>query len=248
MSFLKASRHAFARGRPITALPSPSIRQTSLRTLMATPTMADSPQRHFKNPAIFICDMQEKFRKAIWQFDKVVLTAQKVLRVAQILDIPIIATTQNASKLGGTIAELQPLIASARASTSEDKTGFSMLRAASVSAQFPPVLDVAGRRQVAIVGIEAHICVAQTALDLQARGHRVYVLVDGVSSCNAPEIDVALARLRAAGVHVTTSEAWLYECMGDAGIPEFREVAGLVKETGRDTRDVLAALVGRGGG
>lgn len=74
--------------------------------------------------------------------------------------------------------------------------------------------------QVAIVGIETHICVTQTALDLLSEGHRVYVLMDGVSSCNAGERAVALERLRAEGAIVTSSEGWLYECMGDAGIPE----------------------------
>jgi nicotinamidase-related amidase len=71
--------------------------------------------------------------------------------------------------------------------------------------------------QVAIVGIETHICVTQTALDLLAEGHKVYVLADGVSSCHEGERGVALERLRSEGAVVTTSEGWLYECMGDAG-------------------------------
>ena len=74
--------------------------------------------------------------------------------------------------------------------------------------------------EVAIVGIESHICVTQTALEFLANGHKVYVLADGVSSCNPQEVPVALARLRAAGAVVTTSESFLYECMGDASIPE----------------------------
>ena len=74
--------------------------------------------------------------------------------------------------------------------------------------------------QVAIVGIETHICVTQTALDLLAEGHRVYVLADGVSSCHEGERGVALDRLRTEGAIVTSSESWLYECMGDASIGE----------------------------
>lgn len=70
------------------------------------------------------------------------------------------------------------------------------------------------------MGIESHICVTQTTLDLLANGHKVYILADGVSSCNPQEIPIALARLRAAGAVVTTSESFLYECMGDASIPE----------------------------
>jgi len=92
------------------------------------------------------------------------------------------------------------------------------------------------------VGIETHICVTQTALDLLSEGHRVYVLVDGVSSCNAGERTVALERLRAEGAIVTTSESFLYECMGDAGIPEFKTIAGLVKETKESTKDAVQTL------
>lgn len=96
---------------------------------------------------------------------------------------------------------------------------------------------------VAIVGIESHICVTQTALDLLAAGHRVYVVADGVSSCNPEEIPLALARLRAEGAVVTSSESWMYEVMGDARIPEFKDVVKIVKDTGADTKAALGALM-----
>lgn len=92
------------------------------------------------------------------------------------------------------------------------------------------------------MGIETHICVTQTALDLLAEGHTVYVLADGVSSCNQGEIAIALRRLVAEGAVVTTSEGWLYECMGDASIPDFKAIAALVKETKDNTRDAVQAL------
>ena len=75
--------------------------------------------------------------------------------------------------------------------------------------------------QIAIVGIETHICVTQTALDLLSEGHRVYVITDGVSSCHEGERGVALQRLRSEGAIVTSSESFIYECMGDASIPEY---------------------------
>ena len=70
----------------------------------------------------------------------------------------------------------------------------------------------------------------------------MYVLADGVSSCNKEEVRLALDRLRAEGVIVTTSESWLYECMGDAAIPEFREISRLVKEWKDETKANLQAL------
>lgn len=75
--------------------------------------------------------------------------------------------------------------------------------------------------QIAIVGIESHICVTQTALDLLAEGHKVYVLADGVSSCHEGEVNVALRRLAREGAVITTSEGWLYECMGDSNVAEY---------------------------
>jgi hypothetical protein len=79
-------------------------------------------------------------------------------------------------------------------------------------------------------------------LDLLAGGHKAYVLADGVSSCNKEEVKVALDRLRAEGVVVTTSEGWLYECMEDAGIAEFREISRLVRECKDETQNALRAL------
>ncbi|KAI1467001.1 Isochorismatase hydrolase [Daldinia caldariorum] len=213
-------------------------------------TMADIPQRRLQRPVVLVCDMQEKFRSAILMFDLILRTTQKVLRAAKILDVPVIVTTQNAAKLGPTVSELQEL--TENAVINADKTAFSMLRVPEVAARFPRVVVDPAREtaaaaaeppsEVAIVGIEAHICVTQTALDLLARGHKVYVLADGVSSCNRMDARAALARLRAEGAVVTTSESWIYECMGDAGIPEFREVARLVKETGPGMKEVLRGL------
>ncbi|KAK3357441.1 Isochorismatase-like protein [Lasiosphaeria hispida] len=201
---------------------------------MATPP----PERRFKNPAVFVCDIQEKFRPAIFEFDKVVLTTTKLLRAASALQIPSYVTTQNRARLGDTVAELQPLLGPAVATA--DKTRFSMwIPPISTAAQF-----ASGPAEVALVGIESHICVAQTALDLLAAGHRVYILADGVSSVNRDEIPVALARLRVAGATITTSESWIYECMGDAAVPEFKAIVALVKDTGPDTKAALQGLLG----
>lgn len=98
------------------------------------------------------------------------------------------------------------------------------------------------KKEVVVVGIEAHICVTQTTLDLLREGHKVYVLADGVSSCNPQEVPIALARLRAEGAVVTSSESFLYECMGDASISEFKGIAGVVKEFNKATKENLQAL------
>jgi nicotinamidase-related amidase len=158
-----------------------------------------------------------------------------MLKAASILSIPIYATTQNASRLGPTCSELLPLLSSAIEHI--DKKAFSM---------WVPIIashfSSAEPSQIVIMGIESHICVTQTAIDLLAAGHTVYVLRDGVGSCNKEEVPIAMERLRALGVQVTTSESWMFECMGDAGIEEFKQMSGLIKEFSGRTKEVMGTL------
>lgn len=194
--------------------------------------------------ATSICDLQEKFKKAIYEFPRVVSTTQKMLKASQILDIPVLATTQLRDKLGETCPELgldSPDGIKTRAHV--DKSAFSML----VPEVQKALKDIAkeskeAKLECVVVGIESHICVTQTTLDLLREGHKVYVLADGVSSCNPQEVPIALKRLQAEGAVVTTSESFLYECMGDAGIGEFKAMSGLVKEYNSKTKENLQAL------
>ncbi|ROT38789.1 isochorismatase domain-containing protein [Sodiomyces alkalinus F11] len=218
---------------------------------MSMSSQPPAPQRRFKRPVVFVCDIQDKFRTTIWNFDKMVLTAAKVLRAAHILRLPVHTTTQNRARLGDTVPELAALLTpradgGALVHPPVDKTRFSMWVpevAAQLTSDADAKADADGPAEVILVGIEAHICVTQTALDLLANGHKVYVLADGVSSCNREEVGVALARLRAEGVTVTTSESVMYELMGDAKVAEFKQIVGLVKDTSAQTRDVLQSLL-----
>jgi len=172
----------------------------------------------------------------------VIATTQKMLKASQILNIPVFATTQQKSKLGETCSELQLDSPNGIATkVHADKTLFSMWTP-EVQQAVSSITSIQKPLSAVIVGIESHICVTQTALDLLAEGHRVYVLADGVSSCNKEEVPVALARLRAEGARVTTSESWIYECVGDAGIDEFRQIAKLVKESKEETKASLEVL------
>lgn len=184
--------------------------------------------------------MQEKFRGAIYEFAKVVSTTQKLLKASQILDIPVIATTQLRGKLGETCPELGLDSADGvKTKVHADKSAFSMW-IPEVQKAFKELGSE--RRECIIVGIESHICVTQTTLDLLREGHKVYVIADGVSSCNPQEVPIALERLRAEGAVVTSSESFMYECMGDAGIGEFKEMSKLVKEYNAKTKENLQAL------
>ncbi|KAG8627619.1 hypothetical protein KVT40_005102 [Elsinoe batatas] len=199
-----------------------------------------SPARRLVRPALFICDLQEKFRPAIYEYAKVISTTQKMLKASKILDIPVFATTQLKGKLGETCSELGlDAPDGVQTRSHADKSKFSMC-----VPEVQKAFEALGpeKKEVIIVGIESHICVTQTTLDLLREGHKVYVLADGVSSCNREEVPIALARLRAEGAVVTTSESFLYELMGDAGIAEFKGIAGLVKEYNGKTKESLQAL------
>ena len=213
--------------------------------------MYDSINRDAGNPVLFICDLQDKFRPAIHNFPAVLSTAQKLLRAAKPLQIPIIATTQQRAKLGETCSELQlgttyPLAADV------DKSAFSMWvpQVRSALGRIPkreidPDKDTTTKRgpfDIILVGIETHICVLQTSLDALKEGNRVWVVQDAVSSCNEEERPIALARLRQEGARVTSSESLLYEIIGDSRDPAFKEIASIVKESKASTKDSLRAL------
>jgi len=184
-----------------------------------------------------VCDIQEKFRPAIWEFPKIIATTQKMIKASEILAIPIFATTQRRKVLGQTCHELElENDTSIKTVANVDKTAFSMC--------LPEIMTHLASKphEVILVGIESHICITQTTLDLLANGHKVYVLADGVSSCNKEEVPIALQRLAKAGAVITTSESLIYECMGDASIVEFKAIANLVKERKESTKEVLQTL------
>ncbi|KAL1991231.1 hypothetical protein VTN49DRAFT_5735 [Thermomyces lanuginosus] len=213
-----------------------------------------------RNPVLFICDIQEIFRPHVYGFDKVVSTTQKLLRAAQPLSIPAYVTTQNRARLGNTVSEITSLLAHNGDGTGNgnvsvrldvDKTMFSMmtdevradlekLKGTSISSAGGSTGSAAP--DVIIVGLETHICVTQTTLDLLESGYRVYVIADGVSSVNPEESKVALTRLRDAGAIVTTSESVIFEILRDAKSSGFKAINALVKDSKNDTKAALETL------
>lgn len=170
-----------------------------------------------------------------------VTTTTKLLRATNTLNIPTYITTQNRARLGPTVPKLQEHLQGPNVRADVDKTLFSM-----ITPEIEKLLPVPAKGEAPIdaiiVGIETHICVTQTTLDLLEKGHRVYILVDGVSSVNPEERGIALARLRDAGAIVTTSESLLFEILADAGDKNFKMITGLVKETKDETKEALEKL------
>ncbi|XP_033624673.1 isochorismatase domain-containing protein 1-like [Asterias rubens] len=169
----------------------------------------------------FLCDMQEKFKPAIQFFTEIVEVAKRLTETSRILEIPLIVTEQYPKGLGSTVPELDIK----HAVGVFPKTKFSML--------LPPVEEELQRRPnvkaVVLFGIEAHVCVQQTALDLLAKGLDVHVVADACSSRSMMDRQFAYKRLRQAGAIITTSEAVIFQLLGDSKHPKFKEVQALVK-------------------
>ncbi|PWN41199.1 Isochorismatase hydrolase [Ceraceosorus guamensis] len=194
--------------------------------------------------ALFICDMQERFTRAIHRFDAVESTAAKLIKAANTLDIPIWTTEQAPKSLGSTVPGLAAL---PKPSTSKTvpKTRFSMVLPS--LNEWYSTLKNGAPTGVVLVGIESHVCITQTALDLLEQGIQVWIPADGVSSCNAAEVPLALARLKEAGAIVTTSESILFELIKDAVHPKFKDIQALIKEEKANTTENLEALSGASG-
>ncbi|KAJ2992300.1 Isochorismatase domain-containing protein 1 [Globomyces sp. JEL0801] len=186
-----------------------------------------------KSTCFFLCDIQEAFRNLIYSNPQVIATADKMIKASNLLNIPLVVTEHYPKGLKHTVSELN--IQSAKVF---EKTKFSMWTTEVEN----HVKEELKSKSVVLFGIETHVCVLQTTLDLLEANMEVYVVLDGVSSQNPEERSVAIKRMRDAGAVVTTSETILFQLMGDARHPNFKAVSNLVKETKDSTKLGLTAL------
>ncbi|KAI9145911.1 Isochorismatase-like protein [Paraphysoderma sedebokerense] len=179
------------------------------------------------NTAFFLCDIQERFRSLIYHFPSVVSTAQKMAEASNVLSVPLIVTEQNPKALGSTVPEIDIT----KAALTIPKTKFSMC-----VEQVDTFLKERNIQNVILFGIESHVCVAQTTVDLLNSSVDVHILQDGVSSMNPGEIPVALKRLQNLGATITTSDALLFQLLRDAKHDNFKAISGLVKKYTEETK------------
>lgn len=182
-----------------------------------------------KSTALFVCDIQERFRPIISGMPAVVDTARRMIKGANIIGLPVVVTEQYPKALGNTVQELQEVLQPDAQAIA--KTRFSMVT--------PEVHQMLKQRpsisQVLLCGIEAHVCVLQTTLDLIENGYEVHVIVDGVSSQRQPDRSAGLHRAAQSGAFLVTSEMALFQLMEDAKADKFKEISKLVQEPRMDT-------------
>ena len=165
-----------------------------------------------------VIDVQERLVPAVADGDVVVDRCRRLAEAARLLGVPAVLTEQYRKGLGAPVPPLAEVLPPPL-----EKLSFSCCGAERFAKAIP---ETAG--QLVLCGLETHVCVAQTALDLLAEGYAVFLAIDAISSRHVIDRDVALRRLEAAGAVPTTSEAILFEWCRTASHPQFQAVRKLV--------------------
>jgi nicotinamidase-related amidase len=172
--------------------------------------------------ALLLIDIQENILRVMHEPERLIKYSLNLIKGFKALNIPIFYTEQYPKGLGPTAA---PLLKELEGLSVIQKMSFSC---SGVPNFFTRLIDN-NVSQVVIAGIESHICVEQTALDLIASGFQVDVAVDATSSRKELDYKYALKRMRTHGVEITTSEAILFEILAVAGTDEFKEISNIIK-------------------
>jgi len=170
--------------------------------------------------ALVVVDVQEGFRKAIGDFDAIAAASATMVRGAAAIGIPIIVTEQYPKGLGATVAEVAVHLPDGTVPLA--KTVFSAAAADG--------FDLGGREQAIVCGVEAHVCVNQTVLELLDGGVEVHVVADAVGSRSAANRELGLAKAERAGAWLSSVEMALFELLGEAGSERFKVVQKLILE------------------
>ncbi len=185
-------------------------------------TLARSPElMSAADTLLLVVDVQEKLMPLIADAKRILWNLRRLLDGAEATGLKTLATEQYPQGLGPTVGEL-----GARLGTIPSKATFSC----GGCEPFAERLVESGASKVLVSGIEAHVCVQQTVLDLLAGGYRVYVPVDAVGSRYAIDYQTGLRRMESAGATLTTTESALFEWCQQSGTPTFKKISASVRE------------------
>jgi nicotinamidase-related amidase len=172
--------------------------------------------------SLVVVDVQGKLAQLMVDKEALFKNIRILIQAAKILEIPILWCQQVPVALGPTVPEIAELLAGAEPI---DKASFSCAGHEPFNAK----LKSLGRKQTLLCGIETHVCIYQTAMDLFGQGREVTVIADAVSSRTAANKQIALTRLAAEGATIASTEMALFELLRTAKHPEFKYIAKLVK-------------------
>jgi Amidases related to nicotinamidase len=167
-------------------------------------------------------DFQEHIVPAMHDDDELIETAVKFIKGARALNVPVLVTQQYTKGLGETV---EPIKEALGEFTPIEKNTFSAL----LNDEFRSALETSGKETVILIGIEAHVCVEQTALALLQEGYNVFVISDCIESRHKNDKKMSERRMTHAGAVITTYEAALFEMMDGSKTPGFKEISAIVK-------------------
>ncbi len=210
----------------------------TLRLKNALNQMGDKPERHTstvthavavphlprlrrKETLLLIVDVQEKLMPVIHDSERVEANCAVLAKAARELHLPIVVTEQYPEKLGPT--------ANAVREAAGFPTAIGKLRFSACTPQTLAALESSGRKTVLLCGVEAHVCMLQTALDLREHGYQVFAARDALSSRTPENAEIGWQRMQQAGVLPTSTESALFELLEEAGTPEFKAILPLIK-------------------
>ena len=176
--------------------------------------------------AVVVIDLQEKLLPAIEARERILERTRLLLRAADVLELPVVLTSQYASGLGPVVAPIRELTSAEPA----DKTSFGCFD----SPEFCRALDLgaSGRTTLVVAGIETHICVAQTVLAALERGLDVHIMADATGSRSPDDRAIGLRRMERAGAVVSSVEMAVYECLRASDTKAFKALLPHLKERG----------------
>ena len=173
--------------------------------------------------ALVVIDMQESFRAAVADFAETAANIALVTHAVTLLNVPVLVTEQYPKGLGRTAGEIAAVLPAG--SRPIEKTAFSSCGAQA----FVDELERRGARQILVCGIEAHVCVNQTAHDLLARGYQVHLLADCITARSAHNKQAGLAKMQQSGAVPASIELALFELLRDARHEQFKAIQKLIK-------------------
>jgi nicotinamidase-related amidase len=171
---------------------------------------------------LVVVDVQEKLARAMYAEEMLFDNLQRLIRGVKVLEIPVLLVEQYPRGLGSTVDKVKELLPGIRPII---KDTFSCCD----NDEFMKKLEALNRRQVLVAGIEAHICVYQTAVGLRERGYEVQVVADAVSSRTLENKEIGLAKMKGYGVDITSVETTLFELLRVARGERFKEILNIVK-------------------
>jgi nicotinamidase-related amidase len=176
-----------------------------------------------RRAVLVVVDIQERLLPAIFEKERVVKNTLLLMKAAELLDVPVVLTTQYRKGLGEILPEVR---AAAPAAEPLDKVSFGCFGDAGFEARLQAL---SGRDQLVVTGIESHICVTQTVLGALASGYQVHVAADAVSSRTSANWQVGLRRMEKAGALVSSAEMALYELLRRSDGAAFKQLLPLLK-------------------